>query len=204
MASRTATSIRGLNAPPENTLVNPLSSTISAFCAVLNAWSSGGSSDTSSSETKSVYEMWPCPSIKPGISVPPPPSITSAPSRAMRALPFATLSMRLPWTSTSPANGAEPVPSKILTWVNSVLAISVSDPVDGRRESCAPAPRRVKCRSPCSGPRLTPFGLVPDRQTRLRDHAAHGAAPRFARIVRARDATSSASPTRPTARSITA
>ena len=52
----------------------------------------------------------------PGISVPPWPSITSAPSRAIRAPESrATAEILLPSTFTSPGTDGTPVPSKMRT-----------------------------------------------------------------------------------------
>ena len=65
----------------------------------------------------------------PGINVAPAPSITVAPEADdagnERTLPDVrvTRAMRLPCTSTSPANGCSPLPSKMRTLVNNVLAI---------------------------------------------------------------------------------
>ena len=57
----------------------------------------------------------------PGMSVAPAPSITVAPATGRLRVPRATRPMRLPWTSTSPANGAPPLPSNTRTFVNSTV-----------------------------------------------------------------------------------
>ena len=59
----------------------------------------------------------------PGISVAPAPSITTASAPEIAALPRPTWRMRLPCTSTLPLNGCVPLPSRMRTFVNSVLAM---------------------------------------------------------------------------------
>src|SRR5690348_1277672 len=59
----------------------------------------------------------------PGISVAPPASSNSAPSRGRLSPGLATASIRFPWTSTSPGRRSFSVPSKIITFEISVLAI---------------------------------------------------------------------------------
>src|SRR3954454_11792361 len=59
----------------------------------------------------------------PGISVAPPASITSHPSRGRVSPGPATEPMRLPCTRTSPGSRSLPVPSKIIVLVKSILAI---------------------------------------------------------------------------------
>ena len=63
-----------------------------------------------------------CASHMPGISVAPAPSITVAPVGASAALERPTPLIRLPCTSTLPAYGNVPVPSRMRTLVKRVLA----------------------------------------------------------------------------------
>jgi hypothetical protein len=70
--------------------------------------------------------------------VPPPPSITVAPSTAGGAAPAITSAMRWPSTGTAPVNGVRPVPSRILALVIR-YAITPSWPREYRTR------RRIAC-----------------------------------------------------------
>src|SRR6185437_5930334 len=72
--------------------------------------------------TEEGHERCACASTRPGISVAPPQSMTSARWRARGAFASPTASMRFPVTRISPENGGRPVPSKTCALVNSMAA----------------------------------------------------------------------------------
>ena len=88
--------------------------------------SSCGSFWIASSVFELVQPKCVCASHIPGISVAPAPSITVTPATGSARAPRPILKMRLPWTSTSPANGWAPEPSMMRTLVKSTLAMAVS------------------------------------------------------------------------------
>src|SRR5438445_2223059 len=79
--------------------------------------SSGGRLVKSAIDAASGKVAWAGGSVRPGISVAPPPWITSTPSRGGVPPGGATAAIRLPSTSTSPRNGSPPLPSRTLTFV---------------------------------------------------------------------------------------
>src|SRR3954466_8622626 len=87
--------------------------------------SSGGTNPRPSRSGVSRKDKCECDSIKPGISVAPPPSTMRAPSAGMVEPCGATALMRLPSTNTWPANGGAPLQSSTLTFLNRTLAMIV-------------------------------------------------------------------------------
>ena len=103
MALRMTTSSRAFAAAALKIAVKPWSSMTLAYFIVFSVCSSGGMSPRPSSVEVSQKLIWPWDSMRPGISVAPPPSTVWAPSRGSFLPALAICLMRLPSTSTSPA-----------------------------------------------------------------------------------------------------
>src|SRR5438876_5866 len=110
--------------------------------------SSGGRPVKSSIDAASGKVAWAWGSVRPGISVAPLPSSTSAPSRGGVPPGRATAAIPLPSPSTSPRNGSPPLPSRTLTFVMRSTLTGPASPDAGAVLAFDPPWSRPPSRSP--------------------------------------------------------